>query len=153
MPVRTCEIGSSGVGPLFLCSVCAAHSQRSRGSLTALPRASTPPCSTCCAARLTPSLSGAVPLAPLLGCAQIDHDLLAPPAELEAAQHKLKRLVQRPNSCFLNVKCPSVNVIRSQQRSRATAAQAAAGSSSHLTSVGCDRCLHLFNFVCLRGDA
>jgi hypothetical protein len=27
----------------------------------------------------------------------IDHDLTAPPAEFERKQHKLKRLVQKPN--------------------------------------------------------
>jgi len=36
----------------------------------------------------------------------IDHDLLHPPAEFEAKQHKLKRLVQSPNSFFMDVKCP-----------------------------------------------
>ncbi|KAF9557887.1 40S ribosomal protein S27 [Agrocybe pediades] len=33
-------------------------------------------------------------------------DLLHPSAELEASQHKLKRLVQSPNSYFMDVKCP-----------------------------------------------
>lgn len=37
---------------------------------------------------------------------QIDHDLLHPPAAFEAKQHKLKRLVQSPNSYFMDVKCP-----------------------------------------------
>jgi small subunit ribosomal protein S27e len=36
----------------------------------------------------------------------IDHDLLNPPAFYEAQQHKLKRLVQHPNSYFMDVKCP-----------------------------------------------
>jgi len=36
----------------------------------------------------------------------IDHDLLNPPAEFEARQHKLHRLVQSPNSFFMDVKCP-----------------------------------------------
>jgi len=36
----------------------------------------------------------------------IDHDLLYPPAEHEARLHKLKRLVQSPNSFFMDVKCP-----------------------------------------------
>jgi len=35
-----------------------------------------------------------------------DHDLLHPPAHYEATQHKLKRLVQSPNSFFMDVKCP-----------------------------------------------
>jgi len=36
----------------------------------------------------------------------IDHDLLAPPSVYENRQHKLKRLVQSPNSFFMDVKCP-----------------------------------------------
>eukprot|EP00315_Gephyrocapsa_oceanica_P010165 CAMPEP_0185308028 /NCGR_PEP_ID=MMETSP1363-20130426/18747_1 /TAXON_ID=38817 /ORGANISM="Gephyrocapsa oceanica, Strain RCC1303" /LENGTH=88 /DNA_ID=CAMNT_0027905411 /DNA_START=46 /DNA_END=312 /DNA_ORIENTATION=- len=35
-----------------------------------------------------------------------DVDLLHPPAELEKRRHKLKRLVQSPNSFFMDVKCP-----------------------------------------------
>eukprot|EP00197_Chlamydomonas_leiostraca_P012984 CAMPEP_0202866484 /NCGR_PEP_ID=MMETSP1391-20130828/7688_1 /ASSEMBLY_ACC=CAM_ASM_000867 /TAXON_ID=1034604 /ORGANISM="Chlamydomonas leiostraca, Strain SAG 11-49" /LENGTH=86 /DNA_ID=CAMNT_0049546433 /DNA_START=53 /DNA_END=313 /DNA_ORIENTATION=+ len=35
----------------------------------------------------------------------IDIDLLNPPAELEKQKHKLKRLVQSPNSYFMDVKC------------------------------------------------
>lgn len=34
-----------------------------------------------------------------------DIDLLNPPAELEKQKHKLKRLVQSPNSFFMDVKC------------------------------------------------
>jgi small subunit ribosomal protein S27e len=34
-----------------------------------------------------------------------DIDLLHPPAALEARKHKLKRLVQSPNSFFMDVKC------------------------------------------------
>lgn len=34
-----------------------------------------------------------------------DIDLLNPPAALEAGKHKLKRLVQSPNSFFMDVKC------------------------------------------------
>eukprot|EP00247_Physcomitrium_patens_P004497 XP_024360748.1 uncharacterized protein LOC112275043 [Physcomitrella patens] len=34
-----------------------------------------------------------------------DIDLLHPPAELEKTKHKLKRLVQSPNSFFMDVKC------------------------------------------------
>ncbi|PPQ71604.1 hypothetical protein CVT26_010539 [Gymnopilus dilepis] len=33
-------------------------------------------------------------------------DLLHPSPEHEAKQHKLKRLVQSPNSYFMDVKCP-----------------------------------------------
>lgn len=36
---------------------------------------------------------------------QCDIDLLNPPAELEKTKHKLKRLVQSPNSFFMDVKC------------------------------------------------
>jgi len=36
----------------------------------------------------------------------VDHDLLNPPAHYERKQHKLKRLVQSPNSFFMDVKCP-----------------------------------------------
>ena len=35
-----------------------------------------------------------------------DVDLLHPPKELEQRRHKLKRLVQSPNSFFMDVKCP-----------------------------------------------
>ncbi|KAH7284960.1 hypothetical protein KP509_33G004300 [Ceratopteris richardii] len=34
-----------------------------------------------------------------------DIDLLHPPAEVERKKHKLKRLVQSPNSYFMDVKC------------------------------------------------
>ena len=37
--------------------------------------------------------------------ASYDIDLLHPPAALEARRHKLKRLVQAPNSYFMDVKC------------------------------------------------
>ncbi|KAF8499138.1 40S ribosomal protein S27 [Russula emetica] len=33
-------------------------------------------------------------------------DLLNPSAEAESKKHKLKRLVQSPNSYFMDVKCP-----------------------------------------------
>uniref|UniRef100_A0A453T425 40S ribosomal protein S27 n=1 Tax=Aegilops tauschii subsp. strangulata TaxID=200361 RepID=A0A453T425_AEGTS len=36
---------------------------------------------------------------------QNDIDLLNPPAELEKLKHKKKRLVQSPNSFFMDVKC------------------------------------------------
>merc|ERR1711865_268460 len=48
----------------------------------------------------------AVLLLLLLPIMPIDHDLLHPPAVFEKAQHKLKRLVQAPNSFFMDVKCP-----------------------------------------------
>jgi hypothetical protein len=35
-------------------------------------------------------------------------DLLNPSAASEARRHKLKRLVQSPNSYFMDVKCPGV---------------------------------------------
>ena len=34
-----------------------------------------------------------------------DYDMLHPPAAVEARKHKLKRLVQSPNSFFMDVKC------------------------------------------------
>jgi len=34
-----------------------------------------------------------------------DIDLLHPPREVEQSKHKLKRLVQSPNSYFMDVKC------------------------------------------------
>merc|ERR1712086_672949 len=34
-----------------------------------------------------------------------DYDLLHPPADVEQRKHKLKRLVQSPNSFFMDVKC------------------------------------------------
>jgi len=33
-------------------------------------------------------------------------DLLHPDPEAEAAKHKLKRIVQSPNSFFMDIKCP-----------------------------------------------
>ncbi|KAL5070708.1 hypothetical protein RYX36_021595 [Vicia faba] len=44
-------------------------------------------------------------LQPLTMVLQNDIDLLNPPAELEKRKHKLKRLVQSPNSFFMDVKC------------------------------------------------
>ncbi|KAI0050645.1 40S ribosomal protein S27 [Auriscalpium vulgare] len=38
-------------------------------------------------------------------------DLLNPSAEAESKRHKLKRLVQSPNSYFMDVKCPSCYAI------------------------------------------
>jgi hypothetical protein len=37
---------------------------------------------------------------------QLARDLLHPSAEEERRKHKLKRLVQHPNSYFMDVKCP-----------------------------------------------
>ena len=45
-----------------------------------------------------------------------DVDLLHPPKELEQRRHKLKRLVQSPNSFFMDVKCPgcfNITTVRS----------------------------------------
>merc|ERR1712232_84748 len=36
----------------------------------------------------------------------LEHDLLHPYKEVEDRKHKLKRLVQTPNSFFMDVKCP-----------------------------------------------
>jgi hypothetical protein len=49
-----------------------------------------------------------------------DLDLLNPPAEFEKRKHKLKRLVQSPNSFFMDVKCQAC-----ARRSLAAAAPAA----------------------------
>lgn len=41
----------------------------------------------------------------------LEHDLLHPAAADEKRKHKLKRLVQSPNSYFMDVKCPGcVNI-------------------------------------------
>ncbi|KAM0962272.1 hypothetical protein ACFX1X_021795 [Malus domestica] len=47
----------------------------------------------------------------MAGCKQVlqnDIDLLHPPAELEKRKHKLKRLVQTPNSFFMNNRVQSL---------------------------------------------
>ena len=36
----------------------------------------------------------------------VNFDLLNPDSKSEASKHKLKRLVQAPNSFFMDVKCP-----------------------------------------------
>lgn len=44
----------------------------------------------------------------MMVCLQVlstDIDLLHPPADLEKQKHKTKRLVQSPNSFFMDVKC------------------------------------------------
>ena len=38
-------------------------------------------------------------------------DLLANDAATEASQHKLKRLVQSPDSFFMDVKCPQCSTV------------------------------------------
>ncbi len=50
------------------------------------------------------SLSADTP-PPTLQVLSTDIDLLHPPAELEKQKHKTKRLVQSPNSFFMDVKC------------------------------------------------
>jgi small subunit ribosomal protein S27e len=37
---------------------------------------------------------------------KVEYDLLAPPADMQDRLHKKKRLIQRPNSYFMDVKCP-----------------------------------------------
>merc|ERR1711908_20609 len=37
---------------------------------------------------------------------EMDIDLLHPDAKEERAKHKLKRMIQSPNSFFMDVKCP-----------------------------------------------
>jgi ribosomal protein S27E len=36
----------------------------------------------------------------------MDYDLLFPDPKEQAAKHKLKKLVQKPNSYFIDIKCP-----------------------------------------------
>jgi len=43
-----------------------------------------------------------------------DLDLLNPPAEYEKNKHKLKRLVQSPNSFFMDVKCQACALLASR---------------------------------------
>ena len=47
-----------------------------------------------------------------------DIDLLHPPAELEKRKHKLKRLVQSPNSFFMDVKVREDEQERERERQR-----------------------------------
>ena len=79
-----------------------------------------------------PGLEGLVPSPPArrltraaLQVLAADLDLLNPPAEYEKNKHKLKRLVQSPNSFFMDVKCQV-----SRRRRAAAAARAAAGRCS-----------------------
>merc|ERR1712203_437911 len=39
-------------------------------------------------------------------CAAMDIDLLNPDPKEEKSKHKLKRMIQSPNSFFMDVKCP-----------------------------------------------
>ncbi len=41
----------------------------------------------------------------------LETDLLNPDPAVEAKKHKLKRLVQSPNSYFMDVKCPGCYVM------------------------------------------
>jgi len=41
---------------------------------------------------------------------QLFKDLLHPSVEEEKRKHKLKRLVQSPNSYFMDVKCPGKGI-------------------------------------------
>ena len=56
-------------------------------------------------------------------------DLLNPSAEHEKKQHKLKRLVQSPNSFFMDVKCPGVHIFKFNR-------SVGLGSFSHF-GIGC----------------
>ena len=49
---------------------------------------------------------------------QLEDDLLHPNPALEKKKHKLKRLVQSPNSYFMDVKCPGARPPRSSSSSR-----------------------------------
>ncbi|CAO2205505.1 unnamed protein product, partial [Urochloa humidicola] len=57
------------------------------------------------AASIFPSSPPPSPSKPCKMVLQNDIDLLNPPAELEKLKHKKKRLVQSPNSFFMDVKC------------------------------------------------
>lgn len=50
--------------------------------------------------------AGKAPLADALSSSQLAKDLLHPSPEEEKRKHKKKRLVQSPNSYFMDVKCP-----------------------------------------------
>ncbi|ETN70086.1 Ribosomal protein S27 [Necator americanus] len=74
-------------------------------------------------------------------------DLLHPDPEIERQRHKLKRLVQHPNSYFMDVKCPGcfkdfdpVKVPMSSQRQIANAAQITTVFSHATTVVVCVGC-------------
>jgi len=41
----------------------------------------------------------------------MEYDLLKPSLETEKRKHKLKRLVQSPNSCFIDIKCKACSKI------------------------------------------
>ena len=51
------------------------------------------------------SAPGSLVLSERVQVLSTDIDLLHPPAELEKQKHKTKRLVQSPNSFFMDVKC------------------------------------------------
>ncbi|KAI1711781.1 ribosomal protein s27 domain-containing protein [Ditylenchus destructor] len=58
-------------------------------------------------------------------------DLMEPDAKEERAKHKLKRLVQSPNSYFMDVKCPGCTKIT----------VAFSHSSTVVMCTGCGTCL------------
>ena len=51
-----------------------------------------------------------------------DIDLLNPPADFEKRKHKLKRLVQSPNSFFMDVKCQVLGAAAAAASPRESAA-------------------------------
>ena len=66
-------------------------------------------------------------------------DLLNPSAEVEKGKHKLKRLVQSPNSYFMDVKCPGcykVNIDAKLGRSKVGAVQSWGGPKLGRSKVG-----------------
>jgi small subunit ribosomal protein S27e len=64
--------------------------------------------------------------------ASTESDLLHPPAHYEVAQNKLVRLVQSPNSFFMDVKCPGCFQITTVFSHAATVVQC-----SHCNTVLC----------------
>jgi small subunit ribosomal protein S27e len=56
--------------------------------------------------RFWPATTSIAPFMLTLSSQTLAVDLLNPTAENQARSHKLKRLVQNPNSFFMDVKCP-----------------------------------------------
>lgn len=78
------------------CASCACAAATERGGETAGP-------GLCCHWRLP--FDDAFDACSRLQVLAADLDLLNPPADYEKRKHKLKRLVQSPNSFFMDVKC------------------------------------------------
>ena len=66
-----------------------------------------------------------------------DIDLLHPPAELEKQKHKLKRLVQSPNSFFMDVKCAGCFQMCAPRQSFADECSSGSHQTLKITTVLC----------------